>query len=392
MVNTSNLTTAPIHVVQFNAQHSSPTITTLLNKHCRDIDILLLQEPHWAGLGNDASGKRVHGPVRNGSWKMIIPVESQYDDDPRPRVMVYYKANPTFQLVHRTDIISHPDVMVIDLVQEGQPTICLVNIYNCPDRANRSSSVAFRLRYLNLPTDRPVILAGDWNIHHPLWSINDARPTANAAAIADWLDDKGFTIQNSKGEATWHAQGRRHGESVIDLTFCNTHATQLNTVKEWALDPRLSYGSDHTAIRWTIDPGVREVENVCGLKYNMKDVDDKEWITAFQQRLEPKRHALTPLLSRSHAMGPNELDKCTEVFQDLLNDATAAVAKQRKPSASAKPWWDRELSAAAERVNDAKEAQKAHVRDLGTKSRALHSKLCKSKNYFRRLCKFKRSS
>lgn len=390
MVSASKLFTTPVRMAQFNAQHSSQTITTILNKHCRDIDVLFLQEPNWAGLGNDENGKRVFGPVKNGSWSMILPVESKHETDPRPRVMVYFRPNPTYQLVHRTDIVAHPDIMVIDIVQEGQPTTCVVNLYNDPERANRQTSIAYKLRHLELPHDRPIVLGGDWNLKHPLWSKDDERPTRIAAAVVDWLDNRGFTIMNEKGVATWHRQGQRQQESVIDLTFCNAAAVQADTVKEWALDPGISYGSDHTAVRWTLDPGVHEVDNICGLRYNMKDVAEEDWVKAFEERLEPQRQALEPLLSRDRALQPANLDACVRTFQNVINETTAATAKVRKPSASAKPWWDRDLSAAADNIAVAKDEQTVYLQQLGAKSRALHSKIRKAKNFFRRLLKFKK--
>ena len=44
-------------------------------------------------------------------------------------------------------------------------------------------------------------------------------------------------------------------------------------------------GSDHFALRWTIDHGTTELQNVTGSRFNFKDTKLRDWKEAFSQEL-----------------------------------------------------------------------------------------------------------
>ncbi|KAJ7287691.1 hypothetical protein C8J57DRAFT_990898, partial [Mycena rebaudengoi] len=103
------------------------------------------------------------------AWIPIIPKSDIPADGPPPRVMAYVKKSRTdFEITLRTDIAQDLDIQVIDVTQAGAPTITFVNIYNDPKQIRRPAIE--RLKALDLPHNRPVVLLGDWNLHHELWS------------------------------------------------------------------------------------------------------------------------------------------------------------------------------------------------------------------------------
>ena len=101
---------------------------------------------------------------------------------------------------------------------------------------------------------------------------------------------------NQKGEITHLARHDGECPSVIDLSFANHSATTQDTFKMWAIDPSLAHDSDHNAIKFTIDHGLKEIENLLGIKYCMNNVDPADWTKAFEAELH---HGKRPNLGRN---------------------------------------------------------------------------------------------
>jgi len=161
---------------------------------------------------------------------------------PSPRVMVYHRSCPDFELVHCSKITSCADLLVFDVVRPGQPTVTIVNIYNPPQHAKRQTSAVYILCTLNQPQNRPIILAGDWNLHHPYWSADDKPPHSVCSDMVEWLDSHEFLMHNQKGKITCL---RKNRDLVLDHTFSNAVACQIDLIKNWQLDVPLSGASDH---------------------------------------------------------------------------------------------------------------------------------------------------
>ena len=140
---------------------------------------------------------------------------------------------------------------------------------------------------------------------------------------------------------------------VIDLSFANITAINLNTFKDWSIDPSLAHDSDHNAIRFTIDNRRQEIDNILGIKYNINKVDPSEWSRHFNQELNKTEPLLTSLHNNADP-SIAQLDEYTDTLSKAMQDAIALSAKERRPSSNAKPWWDQDLSNAAKRVADAR--------------------------------------
>ncbi|KNZ73644.1 hypothetical protein J132_10500, partial [Termitomyces sp. J132] len=61
-------------------------------------------------------------------------------------------------------------------LQENLDSNCI-----CPSTLSSES----KLRTINLPSEQPVIISGDWNQHHPMWSKGDAEPAGSNAEVYD---------------------------------------------------------------------------------------------------------------------------------------------------------------------------------------------------------------
>ncbi|KAF8074161.1 Endonuclease/exonuclease/phosphatase, partial [Lyophyllum atratum] len=165
--------TKPIRILQLNTNRSNQVCHTLLNAYISRFDLILVTEPWWDKIGTDQIG-----PVSHTAWTPILPVAS-VPRGQRPRVMAYVKTRPDFTVTLRSDIAKDLDIQILDIQQANYPTTTIVNIYSQPRASGsnaRRSDASVRLQALRLPQEDPVIISGDWNQHHPDWSITN-RPS-----------------------------------------------------------------------------------------------------------------------------------------------------------------------------------------------------------------------
>lgn len=185
-----------------------------------------------------------------------------------------------------------------------------------------------------------------------------------AERLVGWLSSEGYMLLNLKGEITHPARHAGERPSVIDLSFTNKEATRQGTFQDWAIDPSIALDSDHFAIKFTINHGRKEVENICGIKYNLKEVNPADWIQAFECELQKVEAALTEL---EHLENPSnaQLDQYAETLTQAVQAATVMTGKERKPQPFAKPWWDKDLTDAVRRVADARREQQYYQEMFG---------------------------
>ncbi|KAL6306099.1 hypothetical protein BKA93DRAFT_730222, partial [Sparassis latifolia] len=76
---------------------------------------------------------------------------------------------PDFTVTLRSDLADNLDMQILEIQQAPHPSTIIVNIYNNNKKQGKKLA-AKRLQHVILLNDIPVILTGDWNLHHPLWS------------------------------------------------------------------------------------------------------------------------------------------------------------------------------------------------------------------------------
>ena len=90
----------------------------------------------------------------------------------------------------------------------------------------------------------------------------------------DWLAQRSYTLLNKKGGITHLARHSGERPSVIDLLFANETAYNLKTFKDWAINPSIAHDSDHNVIRYTIDHGRHEIDNILGVYQKLGGIED----------------------------------------------------------------------------------------------------------------------
>ncbi|KAF8202788.1 Endonuclease/exonuclease/phosphatase, partial [Mycena galopus ATCC 62051] len=244
------------------------------------------------------------------------------------KVMTYVRKRADFSVTLRSDIAKDLDLQVIKVSQKGAPTTMFVNVYN--DTKQRRPATD-RICDLDLPKDTPLIILGDTNLHHELWSCTDKFSNTKSKSFLEWIaeDAEGpqATLLNSKGEVTYVPHGSVGSSSVIDLTFVNGAAINNDSVQEWTIDSSMSYGSDHYGIRWVMDYGRTEVDNISGTQFGLKDVDPEDWGKAFRTALSIERDALDPILDMNTSTTNEQLEEAATALTRAMQAATAKVGK-----------------------------------------------------------------
>lgn len=215
----------------------------LINDHqSQDLDILLIQEP-------SITSYRTH--VSHSSWRLYRPTTET--DKTRFRSLIYVNRNLSTSS-HRQIACDHPDITAIKIwTAESQTLIFSVYIPPVPLFASDNTSAepaltAIQNTISNATQDgqrsTSVILAGDFNRHHPTWGGNHIPPRF----IEDAIDLVNFFQTNRlhgclpRGTVTYWSLNRPGRNSTIDqtVTDCPDRLVKCHLYHE-------NYGSDHRA-------------------------------------------------------------------------------------------------------------------------------------------------
>ena len=266
--------TEPIQVVQLNLNRSPDVI---------DTDILLCQEPAFS---TSTLPQHLFLTPKIPGFKTILPVD-QLRTPPAnriPRVMAYARERNDVIVIPRYDICLDHDMMVIEIQPRPHRPVLVVNIYNPPCGSIGTHSTGQRLKLLDLPGTYPAIIAGDFNRHHPDWEEITTEPPATARAMAEWLQDKSFSLLNVHNYPTFH----HHNHPPLGLRFnISEHKGYRPNVSK--VDEEAHTGSDHAVIRFMIvNERIATGETVID-RANWKKANSEKYNEAFRAALDEKR-------------------------------------------------------------------------------------------------------
>lgn len=232
-----------LRILQYNVQKSRDVVLASLfkNRCVTEYDIVAIQEP-WRNHFINTS----YHPLKTHFHLM-------YFDNPSTRVCFYInkRIDPCTWCVSYTsaDIIS----LTIQSPNSSQP-IQVWNVYN-EVGTDTLSLLASALSKQDRNIE--VILLGDFNLHHPLWSATHRRGVARARAdeLLTIIEDFNLQLLTVPGTIThrW-----KDGASTIDLTFATEELS--SRVIHCKVAHRLDCDSDHLpidiAIDWDFHPAI----------------------------------------------------------------------------------------------------------------------------------------
>ena len=314
---------------------------SVLNSCVGYADLILFQEP-WKGkigsLRSDTTpeGTSIFGMVHQRSWQQYVPVPAEASGDNPARVSAYVtkKANGPL-VIQRTDLVQHPDILVLEVRVSGRSPFLILNVYN-----DANCSALSTLTTLTLPP-LPTFITGDFNLHSPMWSQEHVSSSASAEVLIEWMSLHGFTLLNNPGEMTFSRGGQ---QSVLDLTWANRLILEKRMVREWAVRSDLNICSDHFPTIWFI-PTSRSPppqDHQAG-RFRFEEKKASEWVTHIERSLTD---VFTPALLESTDIDLQELDRVIGSFHTALENASVEVLRNDPALLRPNPWFTKEVAAA----------------------------------------------
>lgn len=331
---------------QINVARGISRLHAILNADSSS-DIILVQEPPFYQVGSQRSllsidGNAVYGTVAHAAWNCFLPTTNPSPVLP-PRVCIYARRASHFMFTPLYNISRHTDLCFLRVegqTDQASPPFLIINAYiGAPSEPNHALPT---LSSLILPP-LPLLLAGDFNRYHEMWSIPPFRPSAHLQPFIDFLALYSLTLLNSHHTATRRNPIPGQRGSAIDLTFISQSfaLTFLNLAWSVSFDPILS--SDHGNIFTTFNyfptppPPLQSPQ-----PFSINPALQSEWFLQFEKFWAlsfPPTSPPPPLASAQ------DIDDSVAMLHDIFHRTSTAVfdapkAKRHRHS----PWWTPDLS------------------------------------------------
>jgi ribonuclease HI len=352
----------PIRVLQLNAARSNTRMHGILNDDdYNEFDIVLFQEPWYGKIGLErssasASGEPIYGSIANAAWEGFTPSGANANNP--ARVATYVRKRSRIGARPRPDIVETPDIICVSL-QWSDKSFTIVNVYN-PGPGRRATSVHALLE-VNLDPSIPTAVAGDFNLHHVAWSLNDRLgwgPSCTAAdKLIEWLASNTLTLENNTQIPTRIGRTNQQ-DSILDLTFWNHAATTTDMFTDWECRPDLALRSDHNAITWSISADGEDNLNV------VREPDTKHHIDASRQSEWRQEYLDYIKVNSPLALStPNEVITATETIINACSHATASTMPKRTAHSPDKAkWWNDECAIALRQLRSSHNQERPRAR------------------------------
>ena len=155
---------APRHlgILQYNLNKNRETTDSVLNDPSSSkYALLLLQEQYWS--------KYTKSSLLHQSWTLLEPKSSD-DILQYPRAVIY--VNNKLLPANSYEPLSLPTTDAIGIVinLQDDTRLLIINIYNTPRTPTLNIIFDYLRAHFSIRTYSMVLMAGDFNLHHPLWN------------------------------------------------------------------------------------------------------------------------------------------------------------------------------------------------------------------------------
>ena len=289
-----------LKILQCNLHGSKAKTHSILNDpNSAQFTALLLQEQNWSNYTKSS--------LLHPSWTVI---ESATKTKRPPKTAIYVNNRilhtSAFQQIH----IPFSDVTAITITDDERKATSLINIYNSRNHGLISPLRQYLHEHINADEYKNIIIAGDFNLHHPLWNPEGyMKHDTQADELIEMMADHNMRLLIPPGTVTFPNRG-----TTIDLTWGNENAEQR--LFKCQISEDNDHGSDHLPIETILDIQQRAPEQIIQLAYNYAKTDWK--------MLETKLHIyLSDIIDTDHST-PEILDHfavdITNAFQKAVNE------------------------------------------------------------------------
>jgi ribonuclease HI len=226
-----------LRILQYNVRKSKDVVLANLfqDKKTLEYDILAIQEP-WRNRFIATS----YHPL-----KMHFQLIYFSHAETRVCLYIHKRIDPsTWSVQH----ISK-DITLLELTNRNSDNkIRIFNVYNETGTTTMSD---LDEAITKLDSHEGLLVLGDFNLHHPLWSTTyryGSNRIAAAQPLLTIIEEFSLQLLTVPGTPTHRWKG---GESTIDLTFASEDVASQTI--HCRIDPSLDYDSDHLPIAVAID-------------------------------------------------------------------------------------------------------------------------------------------
>ena len=180
------------------------THSILNDEDTKQYSVLMLQEQHWSTFTKSS-------PTHT-SWTLIEPAVL---DNLQPRAVIYTnnKLIPPSQVTPIT--LPFRDAAAVALDTKNTKPSLLINVYNPCDKGILFDLHIYLETNINKQDYDLIVLAGDFNSHHPLWNPSGyLRHDAEGDALIDLAAMLGLSPLLPPGTITYPSAG-----TAIDLVW-----------------------------------------------------------------------------------------------------------------------------------------------------------------------------
>ncbi|KAF8759946.1 Reverse transcriptase (RNA-dependent DNA polymerase) [Rhizoctonia solani] len=359
----------------------------LNDKSYQAASILMIQDPWWGRIGYDKSidpkSINIYGTTSSPFWMCFSP--PGISGPKGPGVSIYVRRDiPDLHARYSDTLPPHPDVLAIDVIYKGSRTT-LVNAYLHGDSERYDESLNHLICH-PYPTSHPIIIAGDFNAHHPNWALEGSKwvnnlPNPSARLLDNWASENDFHVLNDLTVPTRNGK-KGQADSIIDLTLLNSIAVDAFVDFDWTCEAEGAMGSDHNIISWAI--GAHDQTDAATHPkppptFTIDPELEEEWTNAFVAHLSNENLPSQPKT-------PSELDSmAVGILQAMANATEDSMPKKKQGAKSRRsPWWNSECSKALRDLkhppdNRSRDARRACLRGAIRRARKSHAdQVCKA--------------
>lgn len=226
-----------LRVFSLNCRRSEEVVLSVLNTtDPRHWDVLCLQEPP-IHIGDRPS-------FRSSYWNLLLPSTAGERDPSEHMRSVIYVSNRLQSDSYTQVPLKSLDLCTVQFSNTLSP-LCLVSVYNPPSSVSSVSFLRSALRDPVFASSR-LLLVGDFNLHHPLWSGTETPQRtrrSDADALLQVLTEHQLVLALRPGTPTYRSDA--HGTwSTLDLAFVS-HLVEDSVTR---CDVGYGHGSDHCCL------------------------------------------------------------------------------------------------------------------------------------------------
>lgn len=215
-------------------------------------------------------------------------------------------------------------------------SITIYSVYNPPSSHSAIDDLSDALR--DYDSTQPLVVAGDFNLHHPLWSGPDFPERvrrSDAEPLLQLLSANDLSLALPPGTPTFRSDAH-HSWSTLDLVLVSSPLLSNVTRCETAY----GHGSDHRCIEFEVDLSVSlQPEELRRPAWR-----DTDW-NKFTEVAEDLWHA-KQIDTRSCVLtSSSDIDTLVYDITDIFAQASKDATPSSRPCPHSKRWWSPELTA-----------------------------------------------